>query len=304
VFFDLDGFKAYNDSFGHAAGDALLRRLGERLRAAVTDSGRAYRLGGDEFCALLRDRSDAGVERAAAALSESGAEFRIGSSYGSVMMPDEVPSPEQALQLADARMYEHKRRGRPSSRLQTRNVLMQVLSEREPELLTHIGGVTQLSVEVGLEMGLDAEDADVLVRAAELHDIGKVAIPDAILHKPGPLDDVEWDLMRQHTIVGERIVAVAPALRPVAKLVRASHERWDGKGYPDGVAGEEIPLGARIVAVCDTYDAMTTDRSYRDAASHDEALAELRRCAGTQFDPVVVDAFARVVARERALQDA
>jgi HD-GYP domain-containing protein (c-di-GMP phosphodiesterase class II) len=128
-------------------------------------------------------------------------------------------------------------------------------------------------------------------QAADLHDVGKVAIPDAILNKPGPLDDEEWVFMRRHTIIGERIVAAAPALRDVATLVRASHERHDGGGYPDGLAGEQIPLGARIVSICDAFDAMVAARPDRAARGPDAALAELERCAGTQFDPVVVAAF-------------
>jgi HD-GYP domain-containing protein (c-di-GMP phosphodiesterase class II) len=134
-------------------------------------------------------------------------------------------------------------------------------------------------------------ELDQLMEAAELHDIGKVAVPDAILDKPAALDEQEWGFMRRHTILGERILTGAPALREVARLVRASHERFDGRGYPDGLAGEEIPLGARIVAVCDAFDAMTSDRPYRSATSADDARRELERCAGSQFDPAVVAAF-------------
>jgi two-component system, cell cycle response regulator len=138
-----------------------------------------------------------------------------------------------------------------------------------------------------------------VARAAELHDLGKIGIPDEILDKPGPLDEVEWSFMRRHTTIGERILMAAPALRLVARLVRSSHERWDGRGYPDGLAGERIPLGARVVCVCDAFHAMTSDRSSRRAMSRSDALAELRRCAGTQFDPAVVDAFCRVLERRR-----
>jgi two-component system cell cycle response regulator len=127
-----------------------------------------------------------------------------------------------------------------------------------------------------------------------------MAIPDAILEKDGPLDDAEWSFMRRHTIIGERILLAAPALRSAARLVRASHERWDGRGYPDGLAGEEIPLAARLVAVCDAFHAMTTDRPHRPRRTRAQALRELYRCAGTQFDPRVVDAFARVLQRETA----
>lgn len=141
---------------------------------------------------------------------------------------------------------------------------------------------------------------DELVRAAELHDIGKLAIPDTILCKPGPLDAAEWEFMRRHTLIGEAILAAAPALRPVGRLVRSTHERWDGHGYPDGRKGVEIPLGARIVFVCDTFHAMTSDRCYRAALTPERALAELALCAGTQFDPAVVRVFQRVVSEQRA----
>jgi HD-GYP domain-containing protein (c-di-GMP phosphodiesterase class II) len=154
---------------------------------------------------------------------------------------------------------------------------------------------------VGVRLGLTAEDIDEMMRAAKLQDVGMMAIPDAILAKPGPLNEDEWAYIRKHTVVGERIVAAAPPLLPVAKLVRSSHERWDGGGYPDGLAGEAIPLGSRIVFACDSFDAMTSERPYREARSQDQALAELRRCAGTQFDPEVVEALVAVVQSRTAV---
>ncbi len=152
-------------------------------------------------------------------------------------------------------------------------------------------GLADLAVAVAAKLPMLPDDVDVMARAAELHDIGKMAVPDQILQKPGPLDRRELDFIRQHTLVGERILAAAPALQPVARLVRASHERWDGGGYPDGLKGEEIPLGARIIAVCDTYHAMTSDRVYQPPVDPPAALMELRRCAGTQLDPRVVAIF-------------
>jgi two-component system, cell cycle response regulator len=163
------------------------------------------------------------------------------------------------------------------------------MAEREPDLDQHNNGVAELAETVGRAMGLDAEALDVLVRAAELHDVGKVAVPDGILYKPGPLDEREWAVMRQHTVAGERILGASESMRPVARVVRASHERYDGTGYPDALTGEEIPLEARIVTVCDAYDAMLSRRPYKEPISSDNALAELRRCAGTQFDPLVVE---------------
>jgi HD-GYP domain-containing protein (c-di-GMP phosphodiesterase class II) len=150
---------------------------------------------------------------------------------------------------------------------------------------------------------MDEEQLDELGRAAELHDVGKAAIPDAILNKPGPLDQDEWAFMRRHTLVGERILAAAPALAPVAVIVRSSHEWWDGNGYPDALAGTAISLGARIVSVCDAFDAMTTERPYARALSQAAALAELNRGAGTQFDPDVVRAFASALREKTSTAD-
>jgi diguanylate cyclase (GGDEF)-like protein len=295
VFFDLDGFKRYNDTFGHPAGDALLSRLGASLQALIAERGSAYRVGGDEFCVLLdgrHSRDSRLVAQAAAALSERGRGFSIVPSVGVAIVPDEATDPDAALRLADERMYADKGR---AHRSQTRDVLMQLLTERTPGLLDHVSGVTQLAAAVATDLGLDSEQIDETLRAAELHDIGKLAIPDAILNKPGPLDADEWKFMRQHSIIGERILSAAPALAPVAKLVRSSHERWDGGGYPDGLKGEETPIGSRIVAACDAYEAITADRHYQKARTPEQALDELRRNAGTQFDPVVVAAVERCV---------
>jgi two-component system, cell cycle response regulator len=294
--FDLDGFKAYNDSFGHVAGDVLLSRLGHKLAAAVEPHGEAYRLGGDEFCvlsALDLASPDALLERASAALEEDGEAFSIRSSRGAVLLPGEASAPVEALRLADRRMYSQKGTRPRSTERQTVSVLLRTLREREPDLGTHLEGVARLAVALGHCLELDPEELDVVARAAQMHDVGKMAVPDEILHKPGPLNDREWAVIRTHTLIGERILASAPALVPVAKLVRSSHERWDGGGYPDRLAGEEIPLGSRIIAVCDAYEAMVEERPWRRPMTSEEALAELRRCAGTQFDPRLTEVFCR-----------
>jgi diguanylate cyclase (GGDEF)-like protein len=299
LLFDLDGFKQYNDWHGHPAGDALLRRLGERLAGAVGDHALAYRLGGDEFCVIVEGAElEARRVRGAAleALSESADGFEVACSCGLVMIPADAESSSTVLQIADERLYAQKaRRRRFSVSRQTTNALLQAMAEREPDLRDHLDDVAQLARSVGEEMGLAGEELEEVVRAAELHDVGKVAVPDAILHKPGPLTQLEWDYMREHTAAGDRILSAAPALQNVARLVRASHERYDGRGYPDRLMGEEIPLGARIVSVCDAYHAMITDRPYRDAMSSGAALEELHRWAGRQFDPEVVSVFAALI---------
>ncbi len=302
VLFDLNGFKLYNDRFGHLAGDTLLAHLGSRLALSVSGVGAAYRLGGDEFCVLLTKdlgSADVHIAGALAALSVAGEGFSVSASHGRAALPIEAQSPTYALRLADDRMYDDKGTGRRSAGQQTHDVLLGLLRERQPELHEHLRHVGELAVLVGRRLGMDAEALDELRRAAELHDIGKAAIPDAILAKPGPLSEEEWVFMRRHTLVGERILAAAPALAPVAQIVRWSHERWDGGGYPDEIKGEAIPLAARIVALCDAFDAITSDRSYAAAEAAEEAIAELRRCAGTQFDPRVVEAFVLAWTRDR-----
>jgi two-component system, cell cycle response regulator len=294
VLLDLDGFKPYNDRFGHHAGDALLTRLGRQL----AEIGSAYRMGGDEFCLLVSEPAeplDMLAARAAAALSETGEQFAVTCSYGTVRLAVEAHSASDALRLADQRMYAHKRGGRPSSDELVHRVLLHVAAEHDGELRDHVDDVAELAEAVGRELGLDDEALTDLRRAATLHDIGKIAIPDAILQAPRALTDDEWQYMRRHTIIGQRIINAAPGLSRVAAMVRSSHERYDGGGYPDRLAGDDIPLGSRIVAVCDAYDAMVTDRAYRAARPAQDALAELRRCAGTQFDPGVVAAFAAVL---------
>src|SRR5919197_833476 len=279
--FDLDGFKLYNDTYGHPAGDALLIRLGRALDSAVHGRGRAYRMGGDEFCVVLYGDLDGRVlDACSEALTEAGPGFSIKPSGGAVELPLEADTSAEALKTADQRMYEEKRGGRRSPGHQSADVLLGVVEERDRELGEHAAGVAELAHRVALRLGLTHDEAYDVAHAAQLHDIGKVGVPDPILNKPGALEPDELEFIHRHTLIGERIVRRAPALADVARLVRSSHERWDGAGYPDALAGAAIPLGARIVAVAGAFDAMTADRPYREGLTTDEALAELGRCAG------------------------
>ena len=297
--FDLNGFKAYNDTFGHPAGDALLVRLAGALDAAMADRGAAaYRLGGDEFCILAavdRDAAASVVAAATGALTEHGGGFFITASHGSILLPEQSQEPSEAMRIVDQRMYAEKTSARRSADRQSRDVLLCALQERAPELAERHEAVARLAEAVAERMDLPAQERIQLRQAAELHDVGKLAIPDAILHKPGPLEPDEWAFVRRHTLIGERIIGAAPALAEAAKLVRSTHERVDGGGYPDGLARQDIPLGARIIAVCDAFTAMTSPRPYATPLTISQAIAELRRGAGTQFDPAVVDVLSELV---------
>jgi diguanylate cyclase (GGDEF)-like protein len=296
VIYDLNGFKRYNDTFGHPSGDSLLARLGQALDLAAGSDGRAFRLGGDEFCLLAPCDDGAAlavVEDGLAALFEEGEGFRVSAAHGSVLLPEEAADASGALRLADERLYAqkalHDRGDEPSHVL-----LLRAVTESEPKLREHMRAVAQFSMVVGARLGVTGHALEQLRLAAELHDIGKIAIPDAILNKAGDLTEDEWTFVRQHPVVGQRILAGSSALSEVASIVRSTHERWDGTGYVDGLSGTSIPLPARIIAVCDAYVAMTSDRPYRGAMSPQEALTELRRCSGTQFDPEVVLWFSRL----------
>jgi two-component system, cell cycle response regulator len=303
VLLDLNGFKSYNDSYGHGAGDALLAQLSEALAERLRGVGVAYRMGGDEFCVLVREPGDVDALSAltADALSTRGNGFSITAAYGAVVVPDEAHDDKTALVLADTRMYRQKNSGRLPAAHQSAGVLLAVMEERAPGLASHVRTVLDLACATAVELGMAGDDLDALRHAAALHDIGKMAVPESVLEKPGPLSDAEWDLVRRHTLVGERILAAAPALERSAQLVRWSHERVDGGGYPDGLSGDAIPLGSRVILVADAFDAMTSKRSYGTVLSTEEALAELRRCAGAQFDAAVVATFERVLVDAREL---
>jgi diguanylate cyclase (GGDEF)-like protein/putative nucleotidyltransferase with HDIG domain len=296
--FDLNGFKQYNDSYGHLAGDALLTRLGKNLARYIGRRGTAYRLGGDEFCLLWYGQAghEVVVEGASASLGEHGDGFMISSAYGSVLLPTEAGTAMEALRLADQRMYTQKHGRGVTPGEQSTGVLLTALAERDPGLCDHLNGVAELAEALAGRLGLSHGEVLRTRLAASLHDIGKMAIPDEILDKPGPLTEDEWKFVRRHTLVGERILLAAPALSHVAGIVRSSHERFDGGGYPDGLAGEAIPLAARVVLLCDAFEAMTSGRAYSSRLTEAQAVAELRREAGGQFDPGVVQAFLELLA--------
>jgi two-component system cell cycle response regulator len=241
-------------------------------------------------------------ELGAGALSERGPGFAILASAGAVTLPAEATDEASALHEADRRMYAAKHsRSSTSVAAQMRDVLLAAIAEQsesiveQAELTEHMLDVGIFARDVAREMGLEPEQIELTLRTGELHDVGKIAIPESILYKPGPLNDDEWRFVRKHTLIGERVLSAASALVPVAKLVRSTHERFDGSGYPDGLAGEQIPLPARIVFAWDSYHAMVADRPYAAGVEQAAVRDELRRHAGTQFDPRVVQALEAVL---------
>ncbi|HWC39034.1 MAG TPA: HD domain-containing phosphohydrolase, partial [Acidimicrobiales bacterium] len=307
--FDLDGFKDYNDRFGHHLGDALLARFGRRLADTVHGNGDCYRLGGDEFCVILHGSADTGPDPSYSptamrarltpsviALSSSGRAFSVGCSYGAVALAEEGTTPVSVLQLADHRMYAHKA-DRHNGDLDRNHAGRESIPPpgREPPIGAHLPSVPGLAKEVGHRLGMTRRERDDLRHAAIYRDVGKGAIPDDLLATPEPLDADELAFARLQSVAGERILAAVPALRAAALLVRSSHERFDGTGYPDGLKGDTIPLGARIIAACHTLGSLVAGRPYRGPMALDRALTEVAAGRGTRFDPVVVDALVEEV---------
>jgi diguanylate cyclase (GGDEF)-like protein len=297
--FDLDGFKQYNDSFGHAAGDALLKRLGGRLaRSAGKHRGSAYRMGGDEFCVLAPCAPDAAeklLDDAVGALQDGSAGWHVSCSHGAVWMPSEADTESSAFKLADERMYANKA-SRSSASRQATDVLLQVISEQNASLDGHVTRVSNLAGELAEALELPEHAVQQIRLAGNLHDVGMLAVPDTILSKRGPLDEEEWRYIHSHPLIGERIAMAAPALAHVAPLIRSVHERIDGHGYPDGLVGDSIAQGSRIIAVCDAFDAMTSPRAHQAARSVEAALQELEDHAGSQFDQDIVATFREMTA--------
>jgi two-component system cell cycle response regulator len=307
ILIELDGLGAYRDRLGIEAGDVLLRRFGRDLNAVVERlGGRTYRVEGGQFCALLPSRGRRPGELVMAVLvpvDYSDEETPIDRPYGEVSLPDEAGDADLALKIVTERLAAHKQRERRSAKRQALDALVAVLIARQPELEHHIRAVAFRAISIGRQLGLSEGPLDDVVSAAKLQNIGLTRVPDAVLEKPTELTPEESGLIRGHAVAGARIISSAPALASVAALVRSSCEHFDGSGYPAGLAGEAIPLGSRIVAVCVAYAALIAHRPYRPARTPGEALAEMRRCAGAQFDPEVVEALAEDLAEELSPPD-
>ncbi|HEY7793158.1 MAG TPA: diguanylate cyclase [Gaiellaceae bacterium] len=314
---DVDDFKKINDRFGHPGGDKVLAQLATNLR----QGGEAFRLGGDEFAILLPGRDEEGARVAAQAIVERMATLDLQPaglvtvSAGIATVPKGEIGRDELVRRSDSALYWAKEYGKNQVRIYRPDVveiaelkrlaagpdraarfraaasLAKAVDARDAYTGSHSERVADLAARIATRLGVDREGVELTRLAASLHDLGKLAIPEEILRKPGPLSETERLVLERHPQIGFRMLE-SLGVNPVAEWVLRHHERWDGSGYPDGIGGEEIPLGARIIFVADAYDAMISDRVYRSRLTDDEAIAELARCSGTQFDPEVVVALA------------
>ncbi len=310
---DIDAFRQFNLRHGYDAGDMLLRLVGTAINDGTRDTDLGCRIGADEFAVffpetehdgaaealgrilvVLEELECAGVSGHSAsvgiALFEPGQTAeRLLASAGTALEAARAAGGGQTAAFATA--AEHSVDAAvASAHGDVIAALASALGERDRYTGDHSDSVVDLAAKVGETLALDGPEIARLRTAALLHDIGKLGVPDEILHKEGPLDDREWEIMRQHPVIGERILRAIPGMGAIARVVRHEHERWDGKGYPDGISGEEIPIEARIILACDAYHAMVSDRPYRKAMSQGDAMHELTSNAGTQFDPEVAGA--------------
>jgi GGDEF domain-containing protein len=295
VLLELDGFRAYNDRFGYAAGDDLLRRYAESLVQAVTPlGGGGYWIEATRFAALVpageRQLGEV-VLAATASLRDVEQDQIVSSAYGEVFLPDDAEETGLAFQIAAQRLSSQKQRQHRSARRQAHAVLMAALLARRPEISEQLRTSAAQAISLGRRLGADSEEIDDIALAADLQNIGMLALPDGAASREADPQPGGAAPSRSMAVAGARIIAAAPGLAEVANLVRSSSEHFDGGGYPDGKTGEEIPLGSRIIAVSGAFAAMRRSETER-AVGGEEALAELRRRAGRQFDPRVIEALA------------
>ena len=295
---DLDDLKLVNDSLGHLAGDDLLRAAAGILKISIRKGDILARVGGDEFTAILPTTDEETGELVAArirsnieAYNREHPELPLGLSIGVATANGNDKKLHEVFKQADDHMYHDKLYRSNRVRNRTVEALMTALAERDYITEGHAQRLADLCRQIGEKIGLTSRQLSDLALLAHVHDLGKVGIPDSILFKKGLLNSEEWQVMRLHPEKGYRIAITSPDLSPVADLILKHHERWDGQGYPLGLSGEEIPVECRILAVVDAFDAMTSDRPYSKARKVEEALSEILKCSGTQFDPNLVDIF-------------
>ena len=297
---DINGVKLVNDAFGHAEGDTLIRETAKIIQSCCREGDIAARTGGDEFMIVMprtnRAVANAMMDQIKLKCEDynknlSNEAYSINISLGFATKETINENLERTIKLAEDYMYKRKLLEHKSSHSVIISSIKATMHEKSNETQEHAERLTYLSKELGKRMKLTQQELDELELVATLHDIGKVGVDDRILNKPSRLNEEEWIEMKKHSEIGYRIAMSSPDLVPIADYILSLHERWDGNGYPQGFKAEEIPLLSRIVSVVDAYDAMTENRAYRKAMSDEEAILEIRRNSGTQFDPKIVRQF-------------
>ena len=293
---DVNGLKLTNDAFGHQVGDRLLIKVVESIKQSIRSEDLVFRIGGDEFVVIQINANLAEIENVFSRLhraieNEKIMNIPISVSIGWGIKQSSDDRMEVIFKNAEDMMYRNKASDNKSLRHQTIQLIMKTLFEKNPREEAHSKRVSNICLKIGEKIGLDASRLKDLHTAGLLHDIGKIGVENNCLDKADSLNEEEWNTVMKHPQIGHSILSSVNDYAPLADIVLSHHERWDGKGYPNGLAKEEIPLEARIISVADAYDAMTRDRSYRKAIGLNEVINELKRCSGTQFDPEVVQIF-------------
>lgn len=302
IVLDLDNLKLVNDSLGHKAGDELLITCAKLLQKSTRNEDVLARIGGDEFVLILPKTDTAQavrvmerIKRAIREDEDTNAKFPLRVSMGCATSVGPIDSLAETFKKADTNMYKEKLSSSSTSQGSIVRSLMSTLAERDIISFNHAKRIGDMAKKMGEEIGMPMEKINELILLSQLHDLGKVGIPDSILFKPGKLTSEEWEIMKCHPEIGQRIAKNSAPLRFIADLILLHHERWDGKGYPVGLKGKEIPLECRIIAIIDAFDAMTNDRPYKKRISVQEAFAEIENCADSQFDPELVGKFISLI---------
>jgi diguanylate cyclase (GGDEF)-like protein len=297
---DINGLKITNDAFGHEIGDQLLITVATNLVEVFSKENRIARIGGDEFTVFLpntaKERALQYMETAKKRIESNTVRgMGISVSFGVATKLSTEPI-QEVIKMAEDDMYTHKLFEIASHRNETIKTIVSTLHEKNPREEAHSKRVSEICISIGTKLGMKSDEIALLKAISNLHDIGKIAIDDSILNKKGPLDEKEWEQIKKHPEIGYRILSSSPEYADIAQDILSHHERYDGKGYPRGLSGVDIPIRARIITIADSYDAMISERPYRKPLTHQEALEEIRKNAGTQFDPAIAELFIKLYA--------
>ena len=301
---DVNGLKLVNDSFGHIMGDELLKKAAEVIKKVCRADDIIARLGGDEFVIILPKANGFGAEQVIKRIKDLASKEKVGSldisiSFGYGTKTNEEENIQEVSKNAEDHMYKHKIYESLSTRSKTIDLIMNTLYEKSNREMLHSKRVSKICEDIATKMNFDKDDVNKIRIAGLMHDIGKIGIDEKILNKPKKLNSDDWTEIKRHSEIGYRILSSVNEFSEIADYVLEHQEYWNGKGYPRGLEGEEISIQARIIAVADAFDAMTTNRTYGKALSEEEAMNEIRRCSGTQFDPTIARVFIEKVLGER-----